>query len=158
MSTAPGPCIERARADDAEAMAAVLSASIAELCAADHGGEPHKVAAWTRNKTPRMAARWIADPAGTVLLSRAGGEVAAVGGYVGDVVLLLYVAPAHRFAGHSAALLARMEGEMRAAGVVEARLSSTRTALPFYRARGWVAAGPEDMAFGMPSTPMTKRL
>jgi len=150
--------IEHARTEDAEAVAAVLTSSIAQLCVADHRGDRQKIAAWTANKTPLMAARWIADPAGTILVSRNGGEVAAVGAFVGAVVLLLYVAPQHRFAGHSTALLASMEEAMGHAGVTEARLSSTRTALPFYRARGWSAAGLEDMTFGMPSTPMTKRL
>lgn len=150
--------IEHGRPEDAEAVAAVLTSSISALCVPDHGGDPQKVAAWTANKTPEMAARWIADPTGTLLVSRSGGEVAAVGAFVGAVVLLLYVAPQHRFAGHSAALLARMEEAMRQAGVTEAQLSCTRTALPFYRARGWTEAGPEDMSFGIPSTPMTKQL
>ena len=151
--------IERARPDDAAAIADVLTRSIAELCAADHGGDAARIAAWTRNKTPAMAARWIADPVGTCLVSRvAERDVAAVGAYVGCVVLLLYVAPSHRFGGHSARLLAYMEAEMRASGLTEARLSATRTALAFYRARGWIVSGPEEAPFGMPATPMTKRL
>lgn len=152
------PVVEEARAEDAEAVAAVLRASIARLCASDHNGDPERIAAWTRNKTPGQVARWIADPAGTLLVSRAGGEVAAAGAFAGEEILLLYVAPEHRLAGHSTALLARMEALMRKAGVEVARLSSTRTAHRFYRARGWEDAGPEDHAFGMPSRPMTKRL
>jgi len=150
--------IEPARPEDAAAVAAVLRASITDLCTPDHGDDAGKVAAWTENKTPEMAERWIADSAGTFLVSRAGEEIAAVGAFVENVVLLLYVAPVHRFAGHSDALLSRMEAAMREAGVEEGRLSSTRTALDFYRSRGWMEAGPEDLSFGTPSIPMTKRL
>jgi len=153
------PVIERAQPEDADAVANVLRESIALLCTADHGGDPVKIDKWTRNKTPAMAARWIADPVGTCLVSRVGAAgVAAVGGWVDGAVLLLYVAPAHQGLGHGGCLLARMESDMLAAGVDVARLTSTRTALGFYRARGWLVTGAEDAPFGMPATPMAKRL
>ena len=44
--------VRRAEPDDVLAMSRVLTASIIELCAADHGNDPAAIAAWTRNKTP----------------------------------------------------------------------------------------------------------
>ena len=44
--------VRRATGADIPAMSRVLIASITELCAADHGNDPKKLAAWLRNKTP----------------------------------------------------------------------------------------------------------
>jgi len=129
--------IEQATAEEAPAIATLLVASISELCGKDHGDDPDRVAAWTQNKTADSVRGWLADPRVTVLVSRTGTGIAAVGAFSGDAVLLTYVAPDHRFAGHSKALLARMEALMGSAGVVRARLTSTATARPFYGAAGW---------------------
>jgi GNAT superfamily N-acetyltransferase len=153
------PRIRPARADDAAAAAAVLRDSIRALCTADHAEDPDIVAAWCANKTPERVIGWIADPEGRLFVAELDGRLAGVGGLRTDgTVTLNYVAPAARFRGVSSLLLARIEAELAAMGLVEARLDSTRTALAFYLARGWRDAGPPGTWAGMPSFPMRKRL
>ncbi|UOM34826.1 GNAT family N-acetyltransferase [Acuticoccus sp. I52.16.1] len=157
--------IEEARRGDAPAIAAVLVASIRELCGEDHHHDPARIAAWTGNKTRETVLRWILDPEFCVLVSRAGGDVAREGGETagvgmvrGDEILLNYVAPAHRFAGHGKALLAAMEARIHAAGYTAARLTSTRTAHRFYEGHGWHETGPPKVEDGLAGQPMAKRL
>lgn len=153
--------IRPARAQDAAGISRVLTASIRALCGADHGGDPSTIADWLANKTPEAVASWIASGARLRLAER-GGRLAAVGGWraagrTGEI-LLLYVAPEHRFAGASAALLAAMEAKMAADGLVEARLESTLTARRFYAARGWRAPDPPGRLRAGARLTMTRRL
>jgi GNAT superfamily N-acetyltransferase len=129
---------------DVPEMSRVLMASITELCVADHGGDPDKLAAWTRNKSPEGVAAMLADPRGRMFVAELDGRVAAVGA-VSDSgeVTLNYVAPRARFRGVSKAMLVALEAELRAMGVTEGRLEATTTALRFYEAAGWVADGPQ---------------
>jgi hypothetical protein len=112
-------------------MSAVLIASITELCEADHRNDPQLLAGWRENKSPERVAQWFESPASTLLVAERNGEIAAVGGYFASdrVVSLNYVAPAHRFAGVSTALLAAIEAGL---GSGEASLESTQTARRFY--------------------------
>lgn len=152
-----GRRIREATPADAESASAVLIASISALCAADHGGDPSVIAAWTQNKTPDAVQRWIEGPV-TVLVLEVGEEIAAVGACSEDRILLNYVAPTHRGRGHSKALLAEMERRMRACGSKTATLTSTMTALRLYESAGWRANGPVETAYGFPGQPMTKDL
>lgn len=146
-------------AADAPAMSAVLSASIRELCGADHGDDPAALAGWLENKTPESVAGWIAAGRARLLLAERRGAAVGVGGWLPEGrIVLLYVAPAARFAGVSAALLARMERDIAAAGLAEARLESTATALRFYRARGWRRDGPPVAGRGGAAHPLLKTL
>jgi GNAT superfamily N-acetyltransferase len=154
----PASRIDAAQPADAAAIADLLVASITALCGPDHGHDPARVRAWTANKTAARAAQWIADPAVTVLVSRVGPDVAAVGAFRGDAVLLNYVAPAHRFAGHSKALLAEMESLMTKAGIARGRLTSTATAHPFYTAAGWRDVEDTPSAEGREGHAMVKEL
>jgi GNAT superfamily N-acetyltransferase len=148
-----------ARAADAPAAAALMRASIAELCALDHAGDPAAIAAWCANKTPATVARWIADPRLVFLVAEEDGLLAiAAAARPTAEVLLNYVAPAARFRGASTALLAALEAALAAEGHAEARLESTLTAHRFYRARGWTDAGPRTLEFGLPGQPMVKPL
>lgn len=143
---------------DAQAAAALLRDGIRRLCRADHGDDPEKVAAWCANKTPEAVAAWIADPGQHLLVAEADGGLIGVAAFRRDGrVTLNYVAPAARFRGVSTALLARIETDLAGLGLAEARLDSTRTALIFYRARGWrqTAALTGDPSRGIP---MQKRL
>jgi GNAT superfamily N-acetyltransferase len=86
--------------------------------------------------------------------------VAGVGGWTVAApgrgrIVLLYVAPDHAGAGVGAALLARMEAEMVAAGCGEAELEATVTARGFYRAHGWRDA---PRCGEGPCLPMTRTL
>ncbi len=148
--------VRRAGPADAGAMSEVLVASIRELCTADHRGDPAILAGWLANKTPDRIAQWLTDPAGTILVAERNGEIAAVGGVsAAREITLNYVAPAHRFAGVSTALLGALEAAL---GPGPATLTSTATAHPFYRARGWSDAGGRDIFAGMTVFPMRKML
>lgn len=143
---------------DIPAMSAVMRASIAHLCAADHRNDPARLAQWTANKTPDGVRAMLADPATRLFVAEREGVIAAVGaiddrGRIG----LNYVAPEHRFAGASKALLAAMEDALRAAGHREARLESTQTAYRFYQAAGWTDEAQETGPAGA-GLPMRKAL
>ena len=151
--------IRPARPADAAAMSAVLTASIRELCTADHRNDPEILAGWLRNKTPAMVLKMLDRPGALFLVAERDGEFAAVGCLNGaDEIGLNYVAPAHRFHGVSRALLAALEDRIRAGGISLARLTSTGTAHRFYLANGWRDAGPAEADRGMLCHPMEKRL
>lgn len=144
---------------DAEAMSIVLTASIRELCTADHRDDPDILAGWLRNKTPQMVARMFDRPGTALLVAERDGEIAAVGCLNGpDEIGLNYVAPAHRFHGVSKALLAALEDRIGLSGADVARLTSTGTAHRFYLANGWHDTGPAEAERGMLCYPMEKRL
>jgi len=148
-----------AGAEDVAVMSAVLTDSITQLCTADHRGDVQIIAGWTRNKTPQSVALMLTNPGLTMFVAEADGVVGAVGAINGDDVIgLNYVAPAMRLRGLSRALLAHMEGEMAARGTRLGRLTSTQTALRFYRACGWQEAGPPETGHNVPGYPMVKQL
>ena len=151
--------IREATLPDAEAMSRVLTASIVELCAADHGGSPEHVAKWTANKTPESIRAWFDSPSAHLYVAERDGMVVAVGCFNDEgEVLLNYVAPEARFSGVSKALLTHMEGEMRHRGLREARLESTKTAHDFYLAAGWRDRSGTGACFGLDCLPMAKML
>ena len=155
MHPLPQLTVRRANAGDIATMSAVMTASITELCAADHDNDPAAIADWTVNKTPAGVRAMLERPALKMLVAERNGVVAAVGGIEGDVIMLNYVAPEHRFAGVSKMLLAAMEAELKARGTVIGRLVSTATARRFYLAAGW-----HEITAGAPGTgyPMSKTL
>lgn len=148
--------VRPARIEDAEAMSALLVASISELCFADHQHQPEALARWLANKTPEGVRGFFANPQNRLFVAEQDGALAAVGG-CNDAreIILNYVAPAHRFSGASSALLSAMEAEL---GPGEATLSSTLTALRFYLRRGWSETGALDRYAGMIAYPMCKQL
>lgn len=144
---------------DAAAMSAVLTASIRDLCAADHRNDPAILAGWLRNKTPEMVLKMLERPGAQFLVAEHAGKIAAVGCLTGpDEIGLSYVAPAHRFHGVSKTLLAALEERIRASGAAVGKLTSTGTAHRFYLANGWQDAGPAEADRGMLCYPMEKRL
>jgi GNAT superfamily N-acetyltransferase len=144
---------------DIPAMSAVMTASVTELCAADHRNDPDNIARWNNNKTPEGVARMLANPEQCFFVAERDGEVAAVGAVSkAGMVTLNYVSPAHRFQGVSRALLAHMEQVLRDWGLVEAELVSTTTGRRFYLGAGWVEDGPPDTTGFATSYPMRKVL
>ena len=147
--------IRDATAADAAAACDVLRRSIAELCGADHGGDPAVLAAWLANKTPANLAAWIGAPGNAVLLAEAAGRVLGIAAMTAaGEVTLNYVAPEARFRGVSRALLAALEDRARAAGLARCTLHSTLTARRFYTAAGYAETGPA----GADGIPMAKPL
>ena len=133
--------VRPARAEDVPAMSRVLTASITELCFADHGGDPERIASWTANKTPEGVAEMLGQDGLAMFVAEWDGRVAAVGATTASGgIALNYVAPEGRFRGLSKALLAAMEADLAARGFSEGRLEATKTARDFYLSQGWVEA------------------
>jgi GNAT superfamily N-acetyltransferase len=144
---------------DAFDVSGILIGSIIHLCEADHGNDPAKMLPWLENKSPADVRRWLKG--GAVLrLALLDGQPAAVGALSVEqgVIRLLYAAPQARGSGAGTALLADLEALLVKQGQSEARLTATRTARDFYRARNWQDAGPPEGCFGIPGYPMKKRL
>ena len=149
--------IRAARAEDAAAACNVLRRSIAELCHADHGGDPAILEKWLANKTPEFVAGWIARTDGQVFVAVETDAVVGVA-MVTDhgEILLNYVSPDARFRGVSKALLARLEATARTLGNLECTLTSTVTAHRFYLAAGYLDRGAPPLGIGFGT--MVKRL
>jgi GNAT superfamily N-acetyltransferase len=144
---------------DIAAMSAVLTASIRDLCAADHGNDPEILAGWLRNKSPDGVTKMLANPDATLFVAELDGTIAAVGAVAADGSIgLNYVDPACRFRGLSKALLGFMEQVLAQRGFTTGRLVSTRTAHRFYRAAGWHDDGAPERLFDLDSYPMVKAL
>jgi len=151
--------VRPATAADVLEMSRVLIASITELCDADHGNDPDKLAAWTRNKTPEGVSAMLANQHGRLFVAELDGVVAAVGAVssAGEITLN-YVVPAARFQGVSKAMLAALEAELKVMGFAEARLEATATAQQFYQAAGWTTDGPQAVGRQVNGYPMRKAL
>jgi GNAT superfamily N-acetyltransferase len=144
---------------DIAAMSAVLTASIRDLCAADHGNDPEILAGWLRNKSPDGVAKMLANPAATLFVAEYGGTIAAVGAVTADGSIgLNYIDPAFRFMGISRALLGFMERVLAERGFTTGHLVSTRTAHRFYEAAGWRDDGAPERTFDLDGYPMAKVL
>ena len=126
---------------DAGPAAEVVRRSVAELCEAEYRGDPQVLARWLANKTLGDFRRWIGSADRSVCLAvRADGRLAAVGmvAWRGEI-LLNYVAPEARFLGASKALVAHMEGHLRARGGGQggaAQHARRAPVLPVARLRG----------------------
>ncbi|MEM9224105.1 MAG: GNAT family N-acetyltransferase [Pseudomonadota bacterium] len=143
---------------DADAISRLLVASITELCSPDHRGDDGLISQWTENKTVERVTQWIEDPQQRLLVGWERDELVSVGAIGPGIVHLNYVAPHHRFRGHSKAMLGVMEACLMMIGTPNARLTSTATAKRFYRTRGWIEAGEPIEMFGLMGFPMTKQL
>jgi len=133
--------IRDATIEDAEAACLVMRRSIAELCAADHKNDSAILARWLGNKTPEIFAAWIRQPGNSLLVAE--DEVILAVGSVTDAghITLNYVSPDVRFRGVSRALLRALEARALQRGNTRCTLTSTETALRFYRANGYLPDG-----------------
>lgn len=151
--------IRQATAADVPEMSRVMTASVTELCGADHHDDRANISQWVSNRTPEGVARMIANPAQTFFVAERNGDIAAVGAVNAQgVVMFNYVSPRHRFCGVSDALMAHIEAVLRADGHVQARLISTTTAYRFYLDRGWTDDGAPEIEGFSTSYPMRKSL
>ena len=153
------PTVRPARPDEAKAIAKLVRGSIAELCVDDHDGDEEKLAQWLATKTADNIAAWIAAPDLSVVVIGCSTGLAAVGCCRDDgVILRNYVSPFYRFQGLSGRMLDYLEASIAARGLATAGLVSTRTAIPFYRQRGWEAYGDPIPCAGVVGQPMKKDL
>lgn len=129
--------IRQARNDDAPEACEVLRRSIVELCQPDHRNDPTILKEWLANKTSENLSTWIAQS--HVYVAIQDGTIIGVGAVTKTgVITLNYVSPDARFRGVSKALLAQLEQTALECGNRECRLSSTATALQFYRSAGYL--------------------
>jgi GNAT superfamily N-acetyltransferase len=145
---------------DADAACEVMRRSIAELCLADHGGDPHILANWLANKRPDIFRSWLARPGNSMMVAVEADAIVGVGAVTdkGEITLN-YVSPDARFRGISRAMLAALEARAIERGNTRCTLSSTKTARRFYLAHGYVETGPSQGVFGTQSGfPMHKAL
>lgn len=153
------PIIRPATRADIPGMCRVLVRSITELCAADHKNDPKHLASWTENKTPEGLSTWFDNPQFEMRLSLAGEKIAAVGGFsISGRIEILYVDPDARGGGHSTSLLRAMERELAQRGVTVAELTSTNTALAFYKKHGWRVVGDPVSCHTVSGHPLQKNL
>jgi ribosomal protein S18 acetylase RimI-like enzyme len=135
--------------------------SVTELCATDHRGDAQVLARWLATGTPEDFRRWTGGADRSVCVAvRDDGRLAAVGmvAWRGEI-LLNFVAPEARFLGASKALMAHMEGHLRARGVRRVTLFSTHVARRFYRSLGYEEVGRRESRFGtLDVIGMAKRL
>jgi GNAT superfamily N-acetyltransferase len=152
--------IRDARIEDAEAACLVMRRSIAELCEADHHNDRAILERWLENKTPEIFVSWITQPGNSLLVATRDDGILAVGS-VTDTgqITLNYVSPDERFRGVSRALLQALEARALARGNSRCTLSSTSTALRFYKSNGYKVDGSPAGNFGTGSGyPMSKLL
>ncbi len=135
---------------DAGAACAAVRASIVELCVADHQHDAPTLAAWLANKTPENFSQWITSARHAAVVATLEDAVVGFGLLnLAGSVSLLYVAPAARYHGASATMLKALERRAQREGLSALTLSSTTTALSFYRRRGYLPAGPAESGFGV---------
>lgn len=150
--------VRRARPNDAEEVAAVVCASITDLCIADHGSNPETVARWLANKTPHDVRSWIEAPGHVVVAEERGRVVGAGAALASGRITLNHVLPEARFHGVSKTVLSTLEAFLRTEGCTCSSLSSTRTAHRFYHAEGYADAGEPQCWHGLTEFPTIKDL
>ena len=155
--------VRRARAADAQHICDINIASIQELCAGEYS--PEQLKARCRDKTAERCRQKMSDPGRVMLVAEIpdplGLHLAGFASSRDDWVVGLYVHPDYGKQGIGAALLEALEEELRARGVVVARLFSTMTAATFYSAHGWKPDAPTtELVDGVAIAciPMSKKL
>lgn len=138
----------------------MLRRSIAELCTADHKGDPAILRSWLGNKTPDIFRSWIGQPGNNLLVAIDAERIVAVGSVTDQGnITLNYVSPEARFRGMSKSMLAALEHRAASRGCVRCTLNSTETARRFYLAQGYTETGQASGHFGTSSGyPMSKSL
>jgi len=153
------PTVRAATAADIPAMSVVLTASIRELCQADHQNRSEVLSGWLRNKSEAGVRDMLESEPTTLYVAEIEGQVAGVGATMNDgSIRLNYVSPDFRFRGVSRALMAHMEEALRTAGFEFATLNSSTTAHRFYQEAGWVDVGEPQTGLTLVAYPMRKVL
>lgn len=134
--------------------------SIAELCAADHRNDKGILERWLGNKTPEAFSAWINQAGNSLLVAADENNILAVGSVTdAGQITLNYVSPDVRFRGVSRALLRALEERALERGNTTCILTSTETALQFYKSNGYTMDGQPVGNFGTSSGyPMSKVL
>jgi len=147
--------IRAARAADAEEGSTLLRRSIEDLCRADHGDDPARIAAWTANKTAAMWLAWLDQADIRLFVAVDERRILGVGMIRTDGhIMLNYVLPEARFQGVSKAMIARLEAEAMKLGSECCTLETSETARRFYQGVGYAPAPDGGAAMRKPLGPL----
>lgn len=134
-----------AKAQHAPIILKIRRASITELCYADHAGEVEALDEWANNKTLDNMLTLIESADCHMIVAKLNGEIAGMGSVNQQGrILMNYIDPAFRFKGVSKAIMAALEDYVRAGGLQQASLESSKTALEFYQSCGWEVSETDD--------------
>jgi GNAT superfamily N-acetyltransferase len=152
--------IRDAKVEDAEVACLVMRRSISEPCEADRRNDKGILESWLENKTPEIFSSWIKQPGNSLLVAAEGSKILAVGSVTdAGQITLNYVSPDVRFQGVSRALLRALEERAIERGNTRCTLTSTETALRFYKSNGYTTDGQPVGNFGTSfGHPMSKML
>jgi len=150
--------IRLAHANDAEQACDVLRRAIVQGCVGDHCNDELILEKWLRNKIPSVVESWFAWPSHFSLVAVDGDSVVGVAMLArpGKIVLM-HVDPHFRFAGIGTNLLHSLERYATGSGVATLRITSTLSAMPFYKKHGYIVTGPASAAYG-PGIAMSKQM
>ncbi len=129
--------IKKAVAADAEGIHSMHMASIRQLCSSDYTSE--QIAAWTSTPTPEGYV-YSMQSGERMFVAVENGQVIGYSAIRRDEICAMFVHPDHVGRGVGKSLLRRAEREAFKKGFREAHLSSTLTAIQFYKKLGWIAA------------------
>lgn len=150
--------IRRADPQDATEICRVLHASIRRLCVEDHQNTESTIEFWTANKTEETIRGWVLNDDNLTWVNDQGnGQLGgvAMANNAGHI-LLLYVAPDLAGRGLGTLLMERLESDLHEHGVAELRADSTRSALEFYKRRGFTWDGSAETFGPLTSYPIKK--
>lgn len=150
--------VRRAKWEDAQVACSVVRRSIEECCHDDHRGNPDRLEAWLKNKTPGNFLGWIQSDELFCAVVEEESRVVGFGMSSTDEVLLCYVVPEALHRGAGKAMLQSIENWAVTSDTFALRLVSTRTATAFYRRNGFENCGPVAVFAGMEGYPLSKRL
>jgi GNAT superfamily N-acetyltransferase len=135
-------------ADAAEA-AALLRASITQLCRADHRDDPQTLEQWLANKTQENFRAWLADDESYCVVAESDRLVGVGMLHSSGEIRLCYLLPGVQGQGIGKLILFALEARARALGLRKLTLQSTVDARRFYERRGYLPGGAPEAGFGI---------
>jgi GNAT superfamily N-acetyltransferase len=141
--------VREARPGDAAEAAALLRASITQLCRADHADDARTLEQWLANKTPENFLSWLADKDQFCVVAESDRLVGVGLLHSSGEIRLCYLLPGVQGQGIGKAMLSALEAKARALGLRTLTLESTADARAFYEKQGYRRAGKPLRGFGI---------
>lgn len=139
--------IRPAESEDAAEIAEVLNRSIREVCGPDYGNDGNILARWA-NKSPDVVRQGLVNANQYWNVAVQDTHIVGTSLIVFDgEIRLCYVLPEYLRRGFGKALLSDLLNKAHMLGLRKVRLTSTRTALSFYKKNGFISLG-ETVAMG----------
>jgi N-acetylglutamate synthase-like GNAT family acetyltransferase len=141
--------IRLAKSSDAAEAAALLRASITQLCRADHRDDPQTLAQWLANKTPEEFLSWVKNDENFCVVAQSDRLVGVGLLHRSGEIRLCYVLPGMQGHGIGKAIMSSLEGKARQLGLRTLTLESTVNARSFYESLGYRTSGVAQPRFGI---------